>query len=379
MPSSFFLDFPGRMASTKLLEIQGSLLEGGGQILRMSVGLSALTGRAVRIFDIRGGRAKPGLKAQHLNGMLLVKGLYDGSELQGAQMDSKEITFRPGPAASARRAHSADTKTAGATTLLAQVSVPCLLLGRAGATTELDLRGGTHADMAPPADFYRDVFIPNAARFGAAIRLTEVCRGYFPRGGGRIKLEVDSLPAGKALDAVELVDPGEVTEVAIEASVAGKLPVRVAQEMADAAKAAVGKALGGSVSVPTRVFKVSSANGNGSSVSLVARTSTGCVLGAGAAGSPKRPPAETGAAAAAELLRPLRARACVDDYTQDQLVVLMALAGGTSRVRCSSPLTLHTRTAIHIAEVVAGAKFQVREDEGGQTVVVECQGIGMAK
>lgn len=44
-----------------MIEIDGSFGEGGGQILRTSVALSAVTLRPVRIYNIRAKRKNPGL------------------------------------------------------------------------------------------------------------------------------------------------------------------------------------------------------------------------------------------------------------------------------------------------------------------------------
>merc|ERR1719507_253557 len=98
-----------------------------------------------------------------------------------------------------------------------------------------------------------------------------------------------------------MTEMGDVTKVTVNASVAGSLPVSVAQEMASAA-------------------------GNGSSVWIVCETSTGCVLGGSEVGSNKERPRLTGEAAAREPLDSLEQRPCVDGHMQDQMVVLMALA-----------------------------------------------------
>lgn len=48
------------------VRLDGSFGKGGGQILRSSLALSALTGKPLRLEKIRAGREKPGLKRQHL-------------------------------------------------------------------------------------------------------------------------------------------------------------------------------------------------------------------------------------------------------------------------------------------------------------------------
>src|SRR5581483_9679099 len=52
--------------SDAMLELDGSFGEGGGQILRTSLALSLLTGRAFHLYNVRAGRKKPGLQPQHL-------------------------------------------------------------------------------------------------------------------------------------------------------------------------------------------------------------------------------------------------------------------------------------------------------------------------
>ena len=351
------------------LDIDGSVMEGGGQILRMSVCLSALLRRPIRITKIRGRRAKPGLQAQHLNGIRLVADISRDSALNGAAKDSLSIDFTPGKTIGGG-GYEADTKTAGSTCLLAQASLPCLFF--ADRESRLDLRGGTDAKMAPPVGYYVSVFRANLNKFGADFDFDVARKGYFPRGGGQLILTV---PPVRSLRPVTMTEMGEVTKVTVTSSVAGSLPVSIAQEMGDAAEKALKRA-GITCDIAVEAYKEERATGNGSSVWIVCETSTGCVLGGSEAGSNKERPRLTGEAAARELLDSLEQRPCVDEHMQDQMVVLMALAAGKSRMR-TGPLTLHTETAIHIARAISGAVFRVENVDDSRAVIIECDGIGL--
>ena len=67
---------------------------------------------------------------------------------------------------------------------------------------------------------------------------------------------------------------------------------------------------------------------------------------------------------------------------QDQLIIFMALARGTSRLLCSEP-SLHTRTAIAVAQqMLPAAQFTVRQLPESNLEVplyhIECKGAGVA-
>jgi len=364
----------GGGVGAEFVEIDGSVMEGGGQILRMSVGLSALLSTPIRISNIRAGRASPGLKAQHLTGLTLVRDLAGGT-LDGGEFGSVEVSFIPGELRSGE--FSADTKTAGAVCLLAQVSIPCALFSPGMVT--LNLRGGTNAQMAPQIDEYTEIFLPNISKFGFDFEFEVVRKGFFPRGGGEVNFFLKPV---KQLQPIGMTCPGVVQSVIGWSFTAGSLPQRVGEQMASAAKRQIAEAdvpalRGVPVRIETYKEDASCAPHSGSGIVLLAKTSTGCILGGSALGAPRVSPEDTGAKAAEDLLEAVESGGCVDKYIQDQMIIFMALAAGSSTL-VTGPITLHTETAIHIAEKLTKARFKISAcPENNRAWVITCEGIGL--
>ena len=138
-----------------MLAIDGSVGEGGGQILRTSLALSLITGSPIRIYNIRPRRSRPGLMRQHLAAVRAAT-LIGGAEVSGAELGSLELVFKPTTIASGEY-HFA-VGTAGSATLVLQTVLPALL--RARSPSKLTLEGGTHNPQAPPYDFLARVYKP---------------------------------------------------------------------------------------------------------------------------------------------------------------------------------------------------------------------------
>ncbi|XP_037046686.1 RNA 3'-terminal phosphate cyclase isoform X2 [Bradysia coprophila] len=339
----------------------------GGQILRMALCCSALTGKPIKVSKIRAGRQKGGLAAQHLKGLELLRDMCNAKVI-GASLGSTEIEFHPDVLKGGK--YYADTQTAGSVALLLQVALPVALF--CNSPLSLELKGGTNCEMAPQMDFMTEIFRPNLEKFGATFDFDLRKRGYFPRGGGHCVIDIKPVIR---LNSTEICDFGEVDSFFGWSFVAGTLPIKMANEFAEGAKSEM-KKLNLNKSINIEAYKESAdvASGNCSGIILGCNTNTNCILGGSALGSRKESCFDSGKRAATEIVNLIPIRACVDDHVQDQLIIFMALANGLSRIR-TGPLTLHTKTAIHIAELITNVKFTVLED--GSTNVIECNGIGL--
>jgi len=349
----------------EFFKIDGSVLEGGGQIVRNALSLSCILRKPVRINNIRAGRGKPGLAAQHLKGVQLVKQICN-AQVQGDFLGSTELKFSPQQIKSGK--YYSEIGTAGSIALLVQVSLPVLFF--ADGETTLDLKGGTNVAMAPQIDYITEIFRANLEKFRATFDFDLLKRGYFPKGGGHCQINVKPI---RNLSPCIIEDFGEIDKFFGWSFVAGVLPVKVANEMADGAKQVFSKH---SKQINIECYKEDSkmADGNCSGIILACETTSGCIFGGSGVGNRREKSNETGRKPAIEIEQCLNSRACIDSFTQDQLIIFMALANGVSKIK-TVPLTLRTKTSIFIAESLTEAKFHIKENSDG-SCTIECNGIG---
>jgi len=186
------------------IEINGSQGEGGGQILRTSLTLSAVTGHPVRIEKIRAGREKPGLKRQHLTCIKAVAAIC-GAKTSAVEVGFGELEFVPGTIKGGD--YRFDVGTAGSVTLVAQTILPVLL--KADKPSTVTITGGTHVPFSPVWEFFAETYLPELRRMGARVDAEIDQCGFYPAAGGVVKLRVWPYDEAKKPECYELTDLGE--------------------------------------------------------------------------------------------------------------------------------------------------------------------------
>ena len=343
-----------------MLQIEADQGEGGGQIFRAALALSAIRGVPIRLRGIRARRKVPGLQAQHLTAVTALAQVCD-AEVDGAVLGSQEVGFTPGAVRSGQ--YQFDIGTAGSTTLALQALLVPLAL--AGGSSRVVITGGTHVPWSPSPDYLQEIFLPRLAQMGIQARLEVDRWGFYPRGGGRIALEV---AGGAVLSPLTLVcRSGRVTIRGLSA-VAG-LRGGVAERQRALAVERLQEA-GHHADVETREIR---ALDQGGFLFLAARDEAGSG-GFSGLGGREADPGRVARAAVDALLEFVKSDAACDPYLADQLVVPLALASGTSRLT-TSRVTSHLVTAVALAQQILGCPAQVRGDVGSPGSVT-IEGVG---
>jgi RNA 3'-terminal phosphate cyclase (ATP) len=324
-----------------LTTIDGSIGEGGGQILRTAIALSAILQKGVRIVNIRRERPRPGLGIQHVKSMEIARDMT-GARATGIYPGSTEVIFIPGPI-------KADDNvirmgTAGSITLALQSILP--IAAYAPGPVTLDITGGTDVKWSPTYDYFENVIVPGLALFGFRVESRLIDRGYFPEGNGRVLVRAS--PA--RLHGVNITEPSGDRIRGVSAS--SRLPSHVAARQAKAANDYLrshGYAEG------DITLDVRNDASTGSSITLFKGH-----IGGSALGERGKPAEKVGQEAASHIAEELNTGAAVDVHLADQLVIYMALADGPSSMTVRH-MTGHTSAGILVARQMLGRDFDIIE------------------
>ena len=335
-----------------MIIIDGSEGEGGGQVVRNACALSLVTGQPFQIINARGGRDKPGLMRQHVTAVEAACAI-GGATCDGLSVGTSEITFNPG-SVSPGEYHFA-VGTAGSTSLVLQTIMMPLLL--ADGPSKIVLEGGTHNIYAPPFDFIARSFLPVINRMGPTVDAKLVRHGFYPRGGGRIEIQIDPAP----LQPIACEERGAELSQAATATFAA-LP----REIAERELKVVRKMLPEWPDDALAIRELPEEQGPGTILVLEAAFEhvTEIVSGFGKLGLS----AEKLAATAANRMKGyLASNAFAGPYLADQLLLPFAVAGGGSFTTVKP--SEHCRTAADVIARFLPVRCTFAESENGSHLV----------
>jgi RNA 3'-terminal phosphate cyclase (ATP) len=349
-----------------MIVMDGSHGEGGGQVLRTSLSLSALLGKPVRIENIRVKRPNPGLQAQHLTGVRALAQVCR-AKLEGADLGSPTLTFTPhsspqGGEYSWDVAEARKGGSAGATSLVFQALLMPLLF--AEGNSRLFLRGGTHVAWSPAFHYLKMVYLPTLSRMGFQAQVEIEQWGWYPIGGGLMTAFITGMgnPAA-GTSGLELTERGELKSLR-GISALSNLPRHIAERQKRQAE----KALRREGFDPHIEIVDAPSSGQGSALFLVAEFAN-VRAGFTSLGRKGKPAEKVAEQACRELLYYHESGAALDQHLADQLILPMALAEGSSSFT-TCRITQHLLTNVWVVEQFLKKRFLVHGEEGKRGKVI---------
>lgn len=327
-----------------MIVIDGSEGEGGGQIIRTALALSVVTRRPFRIVNVRGRRKRPGLLRQHLTAVRAASRI-GMARVEGDQLGSPTLTFEPSGIASGH--YEFDIGSAGSANLVLQTVLPPLL--RADGPSSVTVAGGTHNPKAPTFEFLERSYLPLVRKMGVEAHITLERYGFYPRGGGRLRIQITPGPLGR----LELTTPGPWTRRRAVVSLAD-LPAHIA-----ARELSTLERLLELTKLEQRVetLPAGCGPGNVARVELSSDAVTLVFTELGKRGVPAESVAER---LAKQVKRVERAEVAVDEHLADQLLLPMAL--GEGGVFTTVAPTEHTRTHARVIELFLDRETALHEE-----------------
>ncbi len=331
-----------------MITIDGSFGEGGGQIIRTSLGLSLVTGKPFRIDKIRAKRKNPGLQKQHLMSVL-ASAEIGNADVTGATLNSQEITFTPKEIKHGE--FDFDIGTAGSTSLVFQTVLPALIVS--DKETKLTIRGGTHNPLAPPFDFLTKTFLPLLEKMGIKIEVELIRYGFYPSGGGEVNFKI---PSTNKLRPIHINERGKQISQSATALIAN-LPLHIAERELNVVRRSLDW---DEKDLKSEVVKNVRDSANVVSIAVEFEKLTEVFTGIGKRGKPAE---EVARDTARDVKNYLKSTAPVGEYLADQLLIPFALTGSGSYT--TGKLSDHTTTNIEVIKKfldVEIKKIQVDEN-----------------
>lgn len=336
-----------------MIEIDGNYGEGGGQILRTALSLSCLHQTPFRIYDIRKGRKKPGLMPQHLTAVKVAQ-LVSDAKVVGDYRGSTDLCFSPHGMKGGDISY--DIGTAGSTSLVFQTLIPALVFGRG--KSRVTLKGGTHVPFSPSFHYLNEVFAPLLSMLGIRVKFRIFSCGFYPRGGGKVRMDIH--PA-KKVKPLRLLERGRARGVS-GCSAVGKLPLSIAERQRNAALARIADCLG-PLGCPVKIeMQDVQTPGPGTFVFLRMETEKS-VAGFTALGARGKPAEAVGEEAAMDLGSFYASGAAVDQHLADQIVLYLSLCEEESEFVVSS-ISQHLLTNLWVISRFRDFSYSVNGEVG---------------
>ncbi|MBA2862736.1 RNA 3'-terminal phosphate cyclase [Methanococcus maripaludis] len=337
-----------------MITIDGSYLEGGGQIVRTAVSLSAITKKPVKIINIRKNRKNSGLSNQHIACVNAISKICN-AKVEGLLKSSETLVFYPGDIISEN--FEIDIKTAGSISLVIQSLLPIALA--IDKNIEITLIGGTNVEFSPPIDYIKNVTLKFLENIGINSEINIIERGFFPEGGGTVKITIKP----SKIIPFELIENKsiELKGIIFNQNLDENISKRIRKSASDIL---LNKGF-------CPEIKLEKTNGKSTGVGIFLFTN---YIGSDCLGKRGIPSEKVGKIASENLIEELDTKMAIDSHLADQIIPFMPFSDIKVGV---SKITNHTSTNIYVVEKFFDVKFNIDEysKDNAKGYVISTKGV----
>jgi RNA 3'-phosphate cyclase len=341
-----------------LIIIDGSYGEGGGQILRTAVALSALKKESIKIINIRANRPDPGIKSQHYIAIKSVKELCN-AETTGLDVGSSTLTFIPGEIKGGK--YKFDIGTAGSMILVFQTCILASLKSKEPVT--IKLTGGTDVKWAPTWDYFKYIFIPLLKNLGISIDVNLIKRGYYPKGGGEAEITIYPITDFKQLKLDEKQTFSDVEGIIYISNLPEHISTRIKH-------ATIDELLKCNLKANIKIEQTNSFSPGTGIVLWVKSNDT--ILGATILGEKSLSSEDVGKKVVRGLLNEIESGANLDVHAFDQLLPYMVISNKNECTSCIiKELSSHASTNMWVLKQFFNVDFDIKQNEKNVKIKVK--------
>lgn len=380
-----------RINQKNFIEIDGSMLEGGGQILRISLSLGALFNKETSVYKIRGSRPKPGLQQQHYKSLETLEYITN-SKVEGLAVNSQKVILKPGNSNKNETKFKCECSSAGSVGLMIQAIMTNLLFFKN--ETDIDMSGGTVVSHAPATFYLQNVLKKILNKMGIDFNLNVTRHGLFPVGGGVMKFNV--LPV-KFIQPINIIERGKLLAIKFKLASTNNFKIINLEAMYKSILKEIKKNLhnytknaNSSLDENSLEEIIKKTTIEYEYISLYTMKNTFTLFGeilmefenttveANYLFSSKKEDNEVKIFERSLLSLfenyLFNDKICLDEYTVDHLIIFMALAKGRSKISLGN-LSTHTITAIELIKIfIPDIDLKITKEEN--STLLEIEGIG---
>lgn len=353
------------MSAKKIINLDGSIGEGGGSIIRLSAGFSTLFNQPIHIYNIRANRQKPGLRQQHLLGLKTLAELTN-SDLSQCEVGSKEITLIPGGSIQISEIDVNVNTAASLGLLLQPILIASLSMMKSQSLLVKLHGGGTFGKWAPSLNYLKDVTFNVFKKAGLNIDIKINRHGFYPKGGAEVQCSISMEP--HSLKPIKMTNLGNIESVNGEVILSNhfqdrnNIGERIKHTIIEEIKKNHHK-----FNIDINCRYVSSFS-EGLGLHLWANSDTGAIISTGTILGERRITSEQlGKLAVKELIKYIKNDIPVDSYLSDQLIPLMVYLKSSSSLKVLE-ITSHTQTNLDLIKKFSKRTYNVRKEDVGYCI-----------